>query len=455
VPLPTPLRRLTTPGPLLAFGLGVTTIAGSLFFATANRAVRLEDDGHGLATLATFYFMVATIGTGVLAGLEQEMTRTVARARAVGAPVGLAVRGQLRQALGLAIVTVVVLFAASPLLVSRYFHGHWSMFGLLLVGLAATWASYLVRGILAGGQDFPWYTVTLVVEGLTRMAPALLLMVAGGAHVWEFALIFALGPLFAAASGLFAPSLRRHWASAAGASAAPRPEPGASARTKLTLLTLATLVSQLVMNAVPLVLPWLVDSGQTKLVASVGAAMGLSRLALLCLFPLQAPLLPVLAQSAARGDFADVRKKVRFLVAGCLGAGALGIVASLIVGPWLLKSYLSAPATLSRGFLAGMAASTAFLMTAFVLQSAQVALNRHRMVLIGWSVGLVVMGAVFALPVPALDAAVWAGIAGPSAITVLMLADVVAVTRGGAAAVEVPETGPSVTAVTASSTVAE
>jgi len=250
--------------------------------------------------------------------------------------------------------------------------------------------------------------------------------------VWAFALVFALGPLFAAISGLFAPSLRRSWSGSGDRAAELPPEEGDSARTKLTLLTLATLVSQLVMNAVPLVvIPWLSGEGQPALATSVGAAMGLSRLALLCLFPLQAPLLPLLAQSAARGDFADVRRKVRFLVVGCLAAGVLGIVASFVIGPWLLLTYLSAPAALSREFLAGMAAGTAFLMTSFVLQSAQVALNRHRMVLIGWTLGLATMGAVFLLPMSALHAAIWAGIAGPFLITVVMGADVLAATRGG------------------------
>jgi O-antigen/teichoic acid export membrane protein len=447
VPLPSALRRLNTPGPLLAFGLGVTTVAGSLFFATADRAVKAEDGGHGLATLTAFYFLVVTIGTGVLAGLEQEMTRTVARARAVDAPVGLAIRHQLRQAVGLAAVSVAVLGALSPVLVSRYFHGHWYMFGELLVGLGATWASFLVRGILAGSQDFLWYTETLVVEGVARMVPALLLMVLGAGSVWAFALVFALGPLFAAASGLLAPSLRRSWSGSKDRAAELPPEEGDSARAKLTLLTLATLVSQLVMNAVPLVIiPWLASEGDPALATSVGAAMGLSRLALLCLFPLQAPLLPLLAQSAARGDFEDVRRKVRFLVVGCLAAGVLGIIASFVIGPWLLLTYLSAPAALSRAFLAGMAASTAFLMTSFVLQSAQVALNRHRMVLIGWTLGLAVMGVVFLLPLSALHAAIWAGVAGPLVITAVMAVDVVAVTRGGAPAASAAGTSADIPA---------
>jgi O-antigen/teichoic acid export membrane protein len=423
VSLPALLRRLTTPGPLLAFGLGVTTIAGSLYLAAANRAV---DDVKPVLAL---YFLIAAIGIGVLAGLEQEMTRTVARARALGVAVGPAVRGQLRQAAGLAAVTSVLMAAGSPVIVSHWLAGDWAMFAALLVGLASTWSSFLVRGVLAGCQDFKYYTLTLVVEGVARMAPALLLAVAGIGSALVFGLVFALGPLFAAASGLLAPSLRRSWAAdSTGSAVEVAPETGDSARAKLTLLTLATLVSQLVMNAVPLVVIPRLDK---DLGGAVGSAMGLSRLALLCLFPLQAPLLPLLAASAAHGDFADVRKKVRFLIAACLGAGVLGVAASMAAGPWLLRHYFGTKAPLSGGFLAGMAASTAFLMTAFVLQSAQVALNRHRMVLVGWSAGLTAMGAIFALPLAALDAAVWAAVAGGLVVTLIMAADVIMATRSG------------------------
>ena len=77
-------------------------------------------------------------------------------------------------------------------------------------------------------------------------------------------------------------------------------------------------------------------------------------------------------------------------------------------------------------------------MTSFVLQSAQVALNRHRMVLIGWTLGLATMGAVFLLPMSALHAAIWAGVAGPLLITVVMAVDVLAATRPGAPALGAP-----------------
>ena len=57
------LSRLTTPGPLLAIGLGATTVAASLWFANANRALT----NHATGGLYAFYFLVGTIGTGVLA----------------------------------------------------------------------------------------------------------------------------------------------------------------------------------------------------------------------------------------------------------------------------------------------------------------------------------------------------------------------------------------------------
>jgi O-antigen/teichoic acid export membrane protein len=413
---------------MLAFGLGMTTAAGSVFLATINRVLGPVDVG----TLISLVFLLATIGVGVLAGLEQEMTRLVSQSVAAGASVRTAVRRQRRQAAGLAVVTVAMASAASPFIVKHWFSSHWYLFFELLVGLGATWASFLVRGLLAGYQDFKMYSATLVVEGLARIIPCLLLGVTGSGAMWSYGLVFALGPLFAAASGLAAPSLRPAVGSRAR-SAEQREEvenPGATA--KLTQLTLATLVSQLVLNGVLLIIVPRLKGGtlhDAALAAAVGSAMGLSRLALLALFPLQAPLLPKLAAAATRGDMAEVRSKTRFLTVACLGAAALGVVVSLIAGPWVLKTVMHAQAELSLGFLAGMAAGTGFLMTAFVLQSAVVALNHHRMVLIAWVAGLAAMGVVFVLPMAALDSAVWASLVGPFVVTAIMGLDVLVATR--------------------------
>ena len=478
MPLPRVVRallsRLATPGPLLAIGLGAATVGGSLWIAIGNRSL----DAHHATTLLSYYFLVGTIGTGVLAGLEQEMTRTVARTYATGRPVGPAVRGQLRQALGLVAVTGVVLVAASPLLLSRWLGHSWTLELALAVGLGSTWAAFLVRGLLAGCQDFFNYSMTLVVQGVATIVPSLVLTSAGHGHLLGYAFIFALAPLVSAVSGLASPALRRSWravdandgaavvtatdgataataadstktaASAAAAdhtqadsatestdsstpaSATPAAEedvePGGSPREKLILLTLATLLSQLLINAVPLIISSRLHPGQAK---SLDSAMGMSRLALLCLFPLQAPLLPMLAAAAVRRDFREVRRKTGFLVAACLATGALGVVAVAAAGPWLLRSYFAATDPLSRLFLAALALSTAFLMTGFVLQSAQVALNRHRVVFAAWLAGLAAMAVVFVLPLSPLEAAAWAGILGPFAVTAIAAADVMFVTR--------------------------
>ncbi|NUR26107.1 MAG: hypothetical protein HOV83_09720 [Catenulispora sp.] len=458
------LSRLTTPGPLLAAGLGVTTVAASLWIALANRALK-----DHTAALFSFYFLVGTIGTGALAGLEQEMTRTVARAHAAGHPVGAAVRHQLRQAVGLATVTVAILAAASPLLVSHWLGESWPLALALLAALAGTWASFLVRGVLAGCQDFTYYSGTLVVQGVAMIVPSLVLTVAGADHMLGYAFVFGLAPLVAAVSGLASPALRRSWGVSSPATAESEPEvgsaaeltgepvaeplaepadlagtrePGGSPREKLVLLTLATLLSQVLINAVPLIIgPRLAggDELSRDLGKSLSSSMGLSRLALLCLFPLQAPLLPLLAAAAVRGDFREVRRKTGFLVGACLGAGALGVVGVAAIGPWLLRTYFDAHAPLSRTFLAALALSTAFLMTGFVLQSAQVALNRHRVVFAAWLAGLGAMALVFALPLGPLDAAGWAGIAGPAVVTVIAAVDVMFVTRSGSSRRQAPE----------------
>jgi O-antigen/teichoic acid export membrane protein len=86
-------------------------------------------------------------------------------------------------------------------------------------------------------------------------------------------------------------------------------------------------------------------------------------------------------------------------------------------------------ADLSAGFLMELTTGTLFLLVANVLQSALTALNRQQTVLVAWSLGVVTMVAVFAVPLGVLDTAAVASIAGPVVTTVIMTADVLRTTR--------------------------
>ena len=78
-----------------------------------------------------------------------------------------------------------------------------------------------MRGVLAGCQDFRFYSLTLVVQGVATLIPSVVLTLAdggysrpvGAAHqtgggagpMLGYAFIFALAPLVAALSGLVSP----------------------------------------------------------------------------------------------------------------------------------------------------------------------------------------------------------------------------------------------------------
>ena len=74
--------------------------------------------------------------------------------------------------------------------------------GRELLGLAGTWAAFLVRGVLSGRRQFRSYAITMVVEGASRLLPAIVLAVTGLTATWGFGLVFSFGFVIAALSGL-------------------------------------------------------------------------------------------------------------------------------------------------------------------------------------------------------------------------------------------------------------
>lgn len=436
------ISLLTKPGPLLAAGLGIASAAGSLFLATVNRTITPAD----VAALSGLYFLLATVGTGVLAGLEQEMTRTVSRSLADGTSPGAAVRQQLRQAAGLAAATVALMGVTAPFIVHHWCAGHWYLYFELLVGLLGTWAAYLIRGLLSGYRDFRLYAVNLSVEGLSRLVPSLVIALLGVGSTWSFGLCYALGPgisavvgiaLFSRAHGHKLSSLSRPAARPADAAAVSSTRRAVS---NLVYLTVATLASQVLMNGLPLaVVPRLASDAAVG--AAVASAIGLTRLALLTLFPLQAPLLPKLTAAATLHKFGEVRRTTARLVGAVSGIGLVVTVGTAAIGPWVLTHVMGTKASLSAVFLGSLALGTMLLMVAFVLQSALIALNRHVIVFAAWTLGVVAMFVAFALPIGALAAGELASLIGPGAVIALELPDAILRTRRQPDAAGTPAAG--------------
>ena len=422
------MSLLNRPVVLLAVGLGLSAAAGSGFLAVVNHSL----DPALVVPLPGLYFLLSAIGTGMFAAFEQEMTRAVARAHALGHDEARVIRHQVRNAAWVGIGTIAAVCAASPYVTHHWMYGNWVVFAELLVGLVSIWAAFLVRGVLTGRQQFRSYAITMVVEGLARLVPSILLALSGYGSTWAYGLVFALGSAAAAVSGLFVarapvPVARPQHDASQGGVPDSEPETANQAAARLARLTGGVLAGQVLMYAVPLVVTGRLH-GAPALAVAVSSAVGLTRMALLILFPLQAPLLPKLTAAAAHGQMGAVRRTTAALVAVCVGTGLAAIAVTGLFGPWVLRNIMGTRADLSAGFLMLLTTGTLFLLVANVLQSALTALNRQQTVLVAWSLGVVTMFAVFAVPLGVLTTAAVASIAGPVVTTVIMTVDVLRMT---------------------------
>ncbi|WP_434451830.1 lipopolysaccharide biosynthesis protein [Lentzea sp. E54] len=418
----TPLRFLRSPMALMGIGLGMVVLSGFAFIPLITRS---GVDKSAVAALASLYFLVNTIALGAFSGVEQEMSRTVSRERALGRPSWQAARLVARQALvlfGLISALVVVL---SPVLVGEALGGHWVLLVELVVGVLATCCASAVRGALAGSERFGLYAATLAVEGVARVVPLVALWLLGADSAWLFGLAFVLGQAFAALVG--AGVLWRTGAVDASRVAAAAAPPAESTDRKwlglsgsLFLLVVASLTFQAVVNLPPVVIGAKLEA-LPEVATAIAGAVTLTRLPMFAFVPLQTTLLPRLTAAAARGDRRGVRTQTLRTIALCVTLGLLGIVLLATAGPWLLALVVAKTGSLSNGTLAALGIGTVFLMAANVMQPALVALGKHRMVLAAFLTGAAAMTVTFVLPVDPVTAAVLSTAAGPATLTIFMV----------------------------------
>jgi hypothetical protein len=448
------------PSVTLAIGLGLSGAAGSGFLAIINASFPKTAEGSSsVLALSGLNFLLATIVTGMMAGSEQEMARSVTKAIALGGDPNAAVRSQSRHAAWLIGGTMAAVCVISPLLVAKSLGHNWVLFAELLIGLIGGLAIFPIRGVLTGRRDYPLFSGTLIVEGLTRLIPSLLILLLGFGSVWLYGLVFALGgPTLAAVFGVLVPRMTgRDVYRLEGPSGAIPAEPGVPAGieaefaagtqaadeepgranateqggTRLSLLTAASLANQLLFNAIPLlVAARYAGSVDASKASAVNSAVGLTRLGILILVPLQAPLLPRLTAAAVHRRYAEVRKRTRTLTGLCAGVGVFAALCCWLIGPWVLTTIMRAHATLPGIYLAALALGTTFIMVGMIIQSTLLSIERHFVVLIAWLAGVVVTVPVFLIGHSLLPTTAVAAIAGPFVAMLVMAVDAWAHTRG-------------------------
>ena len=419
------LELLGRPTVFLAVGLIVSAISGSVFLLILNLALSSYD----FIALSGLNILLAAISTGVMAGIEQEMVRAVSRAIALGLPTAPVIRRQVRQAGWFVGTTLVGCLLLSPVLTEHWLRGNWVLYAELILGLIGAMVSFQVRGTLAGRQDFHVFSITLLVEAFSRMLPSVVLLALGNHDAWLYGLMFALGPVLSAVVGIWLPKVwhRPHleYPEAPAAGGADEESEGRAAK-NLGLLIGATLASQLLLNAVPLLvqaryqhaIPRVADEA-----AAILAAVGLARLGIVALLPIQTPLLPKLTTAAEQGRFHDVRSRTLQLVGICAALGLAAVLVSGTAGPWVLRDIMHAHAVLPNWFLAAFAAGTMFMMIGFILQAGLIALSRHLSVMIGWALGVIVMIPVFMVSGDIKDVTAAGALSGPLVAAIFLAVD--------------------------------
>lgn len=392
----------------LALGLGLVGVAGYGFIAIVGRVFAGAADAAILGALTSVYLLINVLGPGAFAAVEQETSRAVSAARAAGVSALPPARRAGLLTAGLFVGVAVLAVVMWPVFLGQVLDYRLGLLGAVLLAAAGFALMYWVRGVLSGQQRLGAYGASLYLEGLARLAPCLLLLVAAVRSPDAYAVAFAAGSVLAGL--LLLPGLGLRDGRADG------PAPRAMG-TSLAMLVAAGLCMQLVANLAPVIVTFRLP-GDLVGAAVFGLTFVLARIPLFLFSPVQALLVPALTRAVTTGRTDQARRLLGRTLAGVLVVGGVGCVVAATVGPWAVTVLFNAaqrPAPLTLGLL-GLA--TVAMMVALTLQSALVAVGRQSVVTLAWAAGTAVFVGLLFLPGHPIDAALTAQLAGPTTTVV-------------------------------------
>ncbi|WP_309134367.1 hypothetical protein [Cellulomonas sp.] len=392
----------------VAAGLGVFGAATYGYLGIAGNALGTV----AFAPLSVVWTLLNAVGIGLFLPFEQELGRVTAAGRAVGRGSASTVRLAAWVAAG--ILGAVALLAAvlHGTLTARLFAGAGVMVPLLVGALAGMALSYVLRGLLAGNGSFTRYGAQLAVDGALRVAAAAVLWALGVEDVVPYALVLVAAPLVAAL-------VTTPW----GAGVLVRPGPPARARevtTALGVLVVASLASQLLANAGPLVVQVLVEPGAEERTAQFLAALVIARVPVFLFAAVQAVLLPGLAAQVAAGDRRGFLRRLGLVTGVTAGLAVAGVAAVAVAGDLVVEVLFGPDFRTGGGLIVLIAVSGAAFMLAQLAAQGLLALGGDRWVVTGWLVGLVALVAACLVPGDPSSVAAVALVVGAVAALVLL-----------------------------------
>jgi O-antigen/teichoic acid export membrane protein len=387
---------------IVSIGLGyVLTVACARLLQPAEYTVFI-----------TFWGLLMGLGS-TLSPLEQELSRQSAVAALDG---GRAGKPALRSiTVGMALVVLVSLATMFPAINERLFHGHFALSVLVLAGGVAFACQFGVRGLLIGQHQVKPFSWLVIAEAAARAVVLGIVVLAAVNGLFTLALAVAAGSF---AWLLFIRPARKLLDPRLDGDSWP-----VVTRRMLLLIGGAALTAS-VITGYPAMVGLLAPGGDATRLGALFAALTVARVPLLLLQPLQSMAVPLVIRLSTNEDGRHRLRKV--LATGTVGAlvlAAVGSLAGLLVGAWVVRLVYGGAYQVEGWAVAGLVWSAVLLVPTQLLTSVLVARTQANKVLVTWAVVAVSAAAVLLFwPGDTVLRAVIALAAGPTLGLIVVLA---------------------------------
>lgn len=397
------LRHMGRNSLLAAIGLAASGLSTVAVTALASRSF----PGAAFATFSVWWTLALTIGL-CFTLLETYLPKALGDAllRGEGAPV----QRTMARRVVIALSCFVLLAAAG----GSETTGRWLSGSVPLLLLAIAYVCVLAlqsfqRGVAVARGNFPAMAWQMTTDGVIRVVLALSLTLTGHSSPQSMAsIIVVAGAVSLAVGQLVGPGW---WAW--------RGDRARLSWFPLGALFVAALGPAVMNNAT---VPWL--SAQQGMdpyaIGAFAGALALSRIPIMFVGAVYAPVIRPLADATVRGDLDGFRRTYRLVVAFGLGLAALSALLGWTLGPWLVSLYLGHQYSVAPSVTAALALMGGLGLMGAGSQAAVVAQDRWEASPRASAAGLAVFGLILAL-VPRWSPPMTAAIAGLTGVSVIVI----------------------------------